>query len=223
MAIKKISINAFEIIEKRWHISENLPEIHTTTYNSLKESFSPYWDINISIHDIRFVLGGEVIINLRNDSNLWKLSQTEPLVLTPFARALFSHYPKIWWNSMTNNGIQLLLYQNCFYEITGNYNQKELKLLVLETADKERQKFERLKAKFNSEESRDIKQNRDRIPEQVRVAVWRRDQGKCVNCGSRENLEYDHIIPISEGGSNTVRNIELLCQTCNRSKSNKIQ
>ena len=61
------------------------------------------------------------------------------------------------------------------------------------------------------------------IPEAVRIAVWRRDEGKCAKCGSRENLEYDHIIPISKGGSNTVRNIELLCEECNRKKRDNIE
>lgn len=64
--------------------------------------------------------------------------------------------------------------------------------------------------------------SRERIPDEVKVAVWRRDGGVCVKCGSRNNLEYDHIIPLSKGGSNTVRNIELLCQACNRIKSDKI-
>ena len=52
--------------------------------------------------------------------------------------------------------------------------------------------------------------------------VWRRDEGKCVECGSNENLEFDHIIPHSKGGANTYRNIQLLCEYCNRSKSAKI-
>ena len=63
---------------------------------------------------------------------------------------------------------------------------------------------------------------RTTISASVRREVWRRDQGKCTECGSREKLEYDHIIPVSKGGSNTVRNIELLCESCNRKKSNKI-
>jgi len=64
---------------------------------------------------------------------------------------------------------------------------------------------------------------RDAIPSAVRREVWRRDGGTCVKCGSRENLEYDHIIPISKGGSNTARNIELLCENCNRSKGASIE
>ncbi|MBN2636838.1 MAG: HNH endonuclease [Prolixibacteraceae bacterium] len=62
-----------------------------------------------------------------------------------------------------------------------------------------------------------------RISTQTKNAVWRRDEGKCIQCGSRERLEFDHIIPISKGGSNTSRNIQLLCEKCNRQKSNKIQ
>jgi hypothetical protein len=63
---------------------------------------------------------------------------------------------------------------------------------------------------------------REPIPERVRHEVWRRDQGQCVDCGSRERLEFDHIIPVSGGGSNTARNIELRCEPCNRKKAAKI-
>lgn len=65
-------------------------------------------------------------------------------------------------------------------------------------------------------------QNPRYIPKAIQREVWRRDYGKCVECGSQERLEYDHIIPFSKGGSNTVRNIQLLCEKCNRKKQNKI-
>lgn len=57
------------------------------------------------------------------------------------------------------------------------------------------------------------------VPQSVKDAVWRRDGGKCAICGSQEALEFDHIIPFSLGGSNTYRNVQLLCQDCNRTKS----
>lgn len=60
------------------------------------------------------------------------------------------------------------------------------------------------------------------ISERVRHEVWRRDGGACVDCGSRLRLEYDHIIPVSRGGSNTARNIELRCEACNRRKGSRI-
>jgi 5-methylcytosine-specific restriction endonuclease McrA len=59
---------------------------------------------------------------------------------------------------------------------------------------------------------------REPIAESVRLFVWQRDKGRCVKCGSRERLEFDHIIPIIAGGSSTERNIQLLCESCNRSK-----
>jgi HNH endonuclease len=63
---------------------------------------------------------------------------------------------------------------------------------------------------------------REAIPERVRHEVWRRDQGRCASCGGRDRLEFDHIVPVSRGGSNTARNVELLCERCNRSKGARI-
>lgn len=98
----------------------------------------------------------------------------------------------------------------------------ELRLLFLDTVDKERRNFERLKHKFSGVAGQPIENNREAIPEAVRIFVWRRDAGKCVQCGSVEKLEFDHIIPVSKGGSSTERNIQLLCEGCNRSKSNNV-
>jgi 5-methylcytosine-specific restriction endonuclease McrA len=60
------------------------------------------------------------------------------------------------------------------------------------------------------------------IPPEVRQKVWYRDGGRCQMCGSNENLQYDHIIPFSKGGSNTEENIQLLCEECNKLKLDKI-
>jgi hypothetical protein len=60
------------------------------------------------------------------------------------------------------------------------------------------------------------------ISQQVKDLVWNRDGGKCAQCSSNARLEFDHIIPFSKGGSNTYRNIQLLCENCNRKKTNSI-
>lgn len=119
------------------------------------------------------------------------------------------------------------LFNNVLYKIGGDYiNIEQLRLLALDYEDKERKKFESLKKKFDLVEGEKEEggfYQRERIPEEIRIAVWRRDGGKCARCGSREKLEYDHIVPVSRGGSNTVRNIELLCESCNRKKHDKIE
>ena len=82
--------------------------------------------------------------------------------------------------------------------------------------------LQKIRAKKNIKEEREEDISTRYISKSVRREVWRRDRGRCVECGSRVNLEYDHIIPFSKGGSNTERNIQLLCQDCNRKKFDKI-
>jgi hypothetical protein len=67
-------------------------------------------------------------------------------------------------------------------------------------------------------------QSRRIIPTWVKLAVWKRDGGKCIRCGTTENLHFDHIIPFSRGGSSsTPENIQLLCGTHNIQKHDKIE
>lgn len=62
------------------------------------------------------------------------------------------------------------------------------------------------------------------IPSEVKRVVWERDHGRCVECGSTENLHFDHIIPWSKGGSSTdPANIQLLCSKHNLEKRDRIQ
>jgi hypothetical protein len=56
------------------------------------------------------------------------------------------------------------------------------------------------------------------VPEDVKLLVWTRDQGRCRACGSMTELQYDHIIPWSMGGGSTPENVQVLCGPCNRRK-----
>ncbi len=101
------------------------------------------------------------------------------------------------------------------------YAPDQARLLIWEHKEKERQKFERLARQSVAAESAPTAR-RQRIPDDVRSFVWHRDGGKCVQCGSTVDLEYDHIVPVSKGGSSTERNVQLLCVACNRRKSDHI-
>ena len=61
------------------------------------------------------------------------------------------------------------------------------------------------------------------IPQDVKIAVSARDGGRCRQCGSTHQLHFDHVIPISRGGANTIANIQLLCGACNRAKGAKLK
>jgi HNH endonuclease len=55
----------------------------------------------------------------------------------------------------------------------------------------------------------------------MKIAVALRDGGVCVRCGDDRDLQYDHIHPWSRGGETSVNNLQLLCGSCNRRKSNR--
>ncbi len=61
------------------------------------------------------------------------------------------------------------------------------------------------------------------IPSAIKLIVWKRDQGRCVECGATNELHFDHILPFSRGGtSDTAENIQLLCMRHNLQKSARI-
>jgi hypothetical protein len=71
---------------------------------------------------------------------------------------------------------------------------------------------------------------RQPLSREVRAAVWQRDGGRCVHCGMTDDesvarygvhLHFDHIVPFSRNGADTVNNIQLRCKQSNLAKGNR--
>lgn len=96
--------------------------------------------------------------------------------------------------------------------------------VALEVWDRERRRehrFERLRA-IRAREEIAVSASRERLAPEVRRFVWTRDNGRCVACGAEDDLQFDHVIPVARGGGNAAANIQILCGSCNRQKSDGI-
>ena len=120
-------------------------------------------------------------------------------------------YEKIKSGVWVYNGYFYLT--DAFIKFDGNRNVFKFKLEAIDDELVENTKTKELELEHNR-----------LIPTSVKVAVYARDKGKCVKCGSTKNLHYDHILPFSKGGSSTTPdNIQLLCASCNLSKHDHIE
>ena len=63
---------------------------------------------------------------------------------------------------------------------------------------------------------------RGKVTNRMRFAVYNRDGNRCVRCGSRYNLEIDHIVPIAKGGKTEYSNLQTLCHRCNVKKGDSL-
>lgn len=121
-------------------------------------------------------------------------------------------------------------FQNKFYWDDDNLSSIEVKALALDREYKKKRKIQRAISRMEqvqTQSSSNLSQRlgnlpRETIPNEVKMYVWQRDQGRCAKCGSNQYLEFDHIIPLSLGGSNTARNLQLLCEKCNREKGGNL-
>jgi len=103
-----------------------------------------------------------------------------------------------------------------FYDLIDAYEKQDLERKVFKFLLKPK-----IELNENDQEYLDLLHDRQ-IPGEVQKEVYERDRGKCVECGSTENLHFDHILPFSKGGSSKVaKNIQLLCARHNLKKGAK--
>jgi len=185
----------------------------------------------ISEEDIVSEEDGIIIseIQQRRDRIIYQLNDIidSDFSITSCSRCGEVNYISLFANSVgTAINIECLSCQKKIWVKSDTHDNKDKIIDLYELYRKEY--FNGMRMQVSANTVRDInihkkESKRQSIPKIVKQEVWQRDSGKCVECGSNEKLEYDHIIPVSKGGANTTRNIQLLCEPCNRKKSAKIQ
>jgi hypothetical protein len=70
-----------------------------------------------------------------------------------------------------------------------------------------------------------LTRNRIPIPSNIRADVWDKSYGFCWYCGIKmhpfRNFHVDHVVPVSNGGTNDMENLVPSCQACNSRKKDK--
>lgn len=95
----------------------------------------------------------------------------------------------------------------------------------VEHPEQRREIVRRSKAKRKDETNADTRNRRSRLAGnggRVSAAEWRaikaRYDQRCLMCGEREPLSFDHVVPVDKGGPTTVANGQPLCRPCNSRK-----
>jgi hypothetical protein len=109
------------------------------------------------------------------------------------------------------------MFRGEFYWENEELQSQDVLVLILDKADQKEKRLQRAAARLQQSRAM-VSAGREPIPDDVKIFVWQRDRGQCTRCGSAEKLEFDHVIPIAMGGGNTARNLQLLCEACNRRK-----
>lgn len=114
-------------------------------------------------------------------------------------------------------GKQLWIFEDRFFSDDEDLGAEDILALVRDRDRRKQRRLERARASLAAEDSGNTPR-REPIPREVRLAVFERDGGRCVECASNFDIQYDHIIPFSMGGASTVENLQILCATCNQRK-----
>lgn len=132
--------------------------------------------------------------------------------------ALDEKAPFPWWKSGPR-GRPCCLFGECIWELKDSEAKQSEEgqiLLFLEMTEEHRENHGRVGAGYATST---VIADTDFIPEDVRLAVWRRSRGKCGKCGGCEGLDFDFINPIQRRGNAAPEDLQLLCRECLAEKS----
>jgi 5-methylcytosine-specific restriction endonuclease McrA len=114
----------------------------------------------------------------------------------------------------------LWYFHDKFYWEDDGLDAEDIKALVHQRERRLQQKVQTARSLMHADETG--RPTRIPIPSDLRRLVFERDGGRCVECGSNFDLQYDHVLPVALGGATTAENLQLLCAECNRRKSDSL-
>jgi len=100
------------------------------------------------------------------------------------------------------------------------YNYLNDLLELMETGKVTREQLRTVRGKPKRKNNK-----RKSLTKSIRHEVFKRDNYRCLECNASKDdgvvLHVDHIIPVAQGGSDELDNLQTLCQDCNLAKSNR--
>ena len=174
------------------------------TFLPVARFFARYWPIRkpFSILHCSLDLPLHTVYVFENDADLVCINA-----------ALGKTTPLRWWQDGPS-GHPCYLFGPWVWELKPtelNASDKGLTLLFEQTAESDQLQRNRLQHNLSEPSAPAGEQY---IPESVRIAVWRRDNGKCARCGSREGVDFCITAVSAHGNTATAQNVQMLCERC---------
>ena len=104
---------------------------------------------------------------------------------------------------------------------TNNRNQEKRNIYFREYYKNHPERKETKRIYTNNRNSK-IKKIGGKISNNEWSALLQKYENRCLCCKRSDvKLTIDHVVPISKGGTNTIDNVQPLCQSCNSRKNAK--
>jgi hypothetical protein len=131
----------------------------------------------------------------------------------------------LWWyrdsdypyNPFDYNTLYKCLEWNSYWDINSIYNINEIEKFKFYASRQKLDDEHRETYNFKRQEANTFIQNKKN-----RNIIFEKHWKECNYCWDIKNLSIDHIKPVSKWWDNQFNNLQVLCRSCNSSKSNKI-